>query len=235
MKKINLSIQKPCSENWSGFTPTRHGGFCSSCSREVIDFTSMSDEELLSFLSNRPSGVCGRFRSAQLTTYVQRPAVHTGWPAFRTGVVALFLGLVSLPSIGYAHDRIRVRTDQVHVVSDLTYLPKDSTLTVRGTVKAEDGEVLPGTSVILKGSEVGTVTDGEGRFEFPRKLKVGDVLVFSYIGMAPVEFRVDKNAVDPVSIGMIMEYVLMGDVSVDVVYERPSFFKRVWSRVTNRF
>ncbi|WP_276372697.1 hypothetical protein [Chryseolinea sp. H1M3-3] len=45
MKKIiQIAVPKPCHEKWSSFTKTTNGGFCGSCQKEVIDFTSWSDE-----------------------------------------------------------------------------------------------------------------------------------------------------------------------------------------------
>lgn len=54
-------------------------------------------------------------------------------------------------------------------------------LTIKGMVSNEDGP-LPGANITLDGTRVGTVTDNEGKFTFPKKLKTGDVLVFSYLG-----------------------------------------------------
>jgi len=52
---------------------------------------------------------------------------------------------------------------------------------IKGLVSNEDGP-LPGANITLDGTRVGTVTDDEGKFTFPKKLKTGDVLVFSYLG-----------------------------------------------------
>ncbi|WP_138434911.1 carboxypeptidase-like regulatory domain-containing protein [Winogradskyella algicola] len=53
--------------------------------------------------------------------------------------------------------------------------------TIKGLVSNEDGP-LPGANITLDGTIVGAVTDDEGKFTFPKKLKTGDVLVFSYLG-----------------------------------------------------
>ena len=52
---------------------------------------------------------------------------------------------------------------------------------IKGLVSNEDGP-LPGANITLDGTRVGAVTDDEGKFTFPKKLKTGDVLVFSYLG-----------------------------------------------------
>ncbi|AKD56700.1 SusC/RagA family TonB-linked outer membrane protein [Spirosoma radiotolerans] len=70
----------------------------------------------------------------------------------------------------------------------------DRTLT--GRVTDEKDEALPGVSVILKGSQRGTVTDADGRY----KLDVpdnGSTLVFSFVGYLSQEVRIgNQTAVD---------------------------------------
>ena len=72
MQNINLmelSIKKPCHENWSEMTPNAHGAFCGKCVKTVIDFSSRSLEEIKTFFSTRgEQKVCGRFEESQLTT-----------------------------------------------------------------------------------------------------------------------------------------------------------------------
>ncbi|TNE79464.1 MAG: energy transducer TonB [Bacteroidetes bacterium] len=56
-------IQKPCSENWEKMSPAEQGRHCAKCSLTVLDFTSMSDNEVLNVLHNRQGQrTCGRIR-----------------------------------------------------------------------------------------------------------------------------------------------------------------------------
>lgn len=61
--------------------------------------------------------------------------------------------------------------------------------TLSGTVVGEDKVALPGVSVVVKGTVVGTVTDINGNFnvKVPTDAKI---LVFSFIGMKPVEVEI---------------------------------------------
>jgi hypothetical protein len=52
MKKIAISIPKPCSEKWTEMEVAEEGRFCQSCEKTVIDFTKFSDKELLAFFLN---------------------------------------------------------------------------------------------------------------------------------------------------------------------------------------
>ncbi len=63
--------------------------------------------------------------------------------------------------------------------------------TVSGTVTDDSGG-LPGVSVLIKGTTKGTDTDFDGKYSI--KVKVGDVLVFSYLGYKTVERIVGVNS-----------------------------------------
>ena len=60
---------------------------------------------------------------------------------------------------------------------------------VSGTIKDSKGITLPGVSVVVKGTTIGTVTNAEGSYQ----LRVPDgaqTLVFSFVGMKPQEIEV---------------------------------------------
>lgn len=44
-----LSIPEPCHENWNEMLPLEKGAFCATCSKAVIDFTNLSDEEVRNY------------------------------------------------------------------------------------------------------------------------------------------------------------------------------------------
>lgn len=68
MKKMRIAIENPCHEDWQGMPPEAQGRFCSACEKTVIDFSVMSDAEILHYFSQpRTEKVCGRFRSEQLS------------------------------------------------------------------------------------------------------------------------------------------------------------------------
>jgi len=67
--------------------------------------------------------------------------------------------------------------------------------TVTGTVKAADGSLLPGLSIVVKGTTVGTTTNPDGKYtiEVPNDA----TLLFSFIGFEPQEIVVaGKSVID---------------------------------------
>ncbi len=67
---------------------------------------------------------------------------------------------------------------------------------IRGTVSDEKGASLPGVSILVKGTQGGTITDSDGRFD----IDVPDgsaVLVFSFVGYVSQEVVVgSRNRID---------------------------------------
>jgi TonB-linked SusC/RagA family outer membrane protein len=67
-------------------------------------------------------------------------------------------------------------------------------ITVSGTVKDENGNPLPGVSVLVKGTSVGTIADADGKFSI--NVPSGEsILVFSFIGYILKEVPVNGQTV----------------------------------------
>jgi TonB-linked SusC/RagA family outer membrane protein len=72
--------------------------------------------------------------------------------------------------------------------------------TVTGKVTSVDGSGLPGVSVLLKGTAVGTSTDADGNYAINATDAPGGTLVFSFIGYATQEIPVQNQTVINVSL-----------------------------------
>ncbi len=64
--------------------------------------------------------------------------------------------------------------------------------TISGIVSDENGQPLPGATVLVKGTTTGTQTDFDGKYSI--HAKVGDTLTFAYVGYASQEVKI-KSAV----------------------------------------
>lgn len=66
---MEISIKKPCHENWDEMTPNEQGAFCGKCVKTVVDFSTKSLEEIKQFfVGKQDEKVCGRFEKTQLTS-----------------------------------------------------------------------------------------------------------------------------------------------------------------------
>lgn len=66
-KTMKIKIEKPCHEDWSTMTSEAQGKFCNACEKSVVDFSIMSDAQILNYFSQPKSQkVCGRFNADQV-------------------------------------------------------------------------------------------------------------------------------------------------------------------------
>lgn len=85
--------------------------------------------------------------------------------------------------------------DNIIVVKPRMEEPKDDSKILRGTVVDEKGDPLPGVTVIIQGTQTGTITDADGKYII--KVNPEDALNFSFIGMKTYLVMVeDKERLD---------------------------------------
>lgn len=73
----------------------------------------------------------------------------------------------------------------------------------------EDNTSLAGVNIYLKNTSIGVATDSNGQFTFPRLLNTGDVIVFSFLGLEKVEYKVPASNPGFVEIRMHYESILI--------------------------
>ncbi len=238
MKPLSLNIPKPCTEKWINFLPTSTGGFCSSCSKVVTDFTAMNDEQIITLLSSSSNQVCGRFKPDQLKIYIgaQTMNIRPGFTLLRAGVIGLFILLISKPANArMIHEKStsEIIYNSSECVEEHSTLNQETIIT--GIVKDKlDNSAILGVNVLIKGRTEGTVTDANGHFELRAYVNEGDVLVFTFIGYEPKEYKVPKgiSEVLEVNVELYMDVTIMGEVGVSDVYqENPSGVKAIWNKM----
>jgi hypothetical protein len=71
-----LSIPEPCHENWATMHPSEKGKFCDLCQKEVIDFTTWTDDAVIQYFELNPQQICGRLAENQLVRINQILTTH---------------------------------------------------------------------------------------------------------------------------------------------------------------
>jgi hypothetical protein len=210
--KIQISILKPCGENWETMTLAEKGKFCASCQKKVIDFTSFSDREIVKYY-NQNSQVCGRFTTEQLNRNLVLPKEKGSiWMIAASSILA-FLGLGN--QTAKAQEVVKMEqteekiTDEKNNQTQENKTKTNKTAIVSGIVT--DGKIpIPGVYVSVKNSKRQTYTDLHGNYTI--EAKKGAVLVFSYIGFKSVEKKVSTNS--KVNIAMKEEVMILGEVTI---------------------
>src|SRR5438270_167437 len=84
--------------------------------------------------------------------------------------------------------------------------------TITGTVTSkDDGLPVPGVSVIIKGTRIGTQTYGNGKFSISVPSK-GATLVFTFIGFAKTEVPIGSG--DVMNVSLANDYKQLNEVVV---------------------
>lgn len=91
-------------------------------------------------------------------------------------------------------------------------------VTVRGTVRGEDGGPVTGATVVVKGTQIGTATDIDGGFTLRVANPQGAVFVFSFIGKQTLEIPYAGS--DVIDVTMIDETSEIDAVVVNGIFER---------------
>ena len=103
-----------------------------------------------------------------------------------------FLGLQLVVYGKEIHERIvmpMVNASLADNIAHATSLFEQRTIT--GSVKADDDTPLPGASVLIKGTSIGTTTDFDGNFSL--QAQTGEILVVSYLGYKRKEIRIGNE------------------------------------------
>lgn len=227
--KYIITIPEPCNENWDAMTPTEKGRFCSSCEKEVLDFTNTSNYSLAGLLDKNEK-ICGRFRASQLNKELNS---NKNTRIQRTGLVFGIGSLLSLCTPVVAQENPKPIELPIKVGKPLILKGNNSELNpskIQGTVIDQDDMPLPGASIIIQGTTIGAQTDFDGNFhlDVPKDaFESNKKLVISYIGFETKEICLNK--LEPkirLELTLPMTEVFLGGM---VVVKKRNIFNRIAS------
>jgi len=221
-KKFQLQIPEPCHENWNKMAPGDKGRFCGSCQKTVVDFTEMSDMQLVAFFKKPSTGsVCGRFYNDQLDRDYGIPKKRLPWlKYFFQFSIPVFLTSLKAQSQGNLVIKDRNTTTISSCPKELTGRVGGVALVVdqkkfSGRVIDENGVGIPFASVFIKGTEEGTASDSTGFFELTTKAHEKKIiLVASCVGYTSVEKQITNAKENSADIILVTNSTLNGEVVV---------------------
>jgi hypothetical protein len=197
-----LKIESPCSQNWASMQTNANGKYCLQCSKNVLDFTKLSDKEILQVIQKQPGKTCGRFDTTQLNRILTVHSDRTVGPwanKWLAGILML-LSIKHTNASGSFHKESKISVfDQSKTRHPLPVgNPSDSLKNIfSGTiVDVQTKEVLVFATVRIKNTNTGVTTNIDGKFTLkvpPGSLTDSLVLEISYIGYYTKFYTVQKN------------------------------------------
>jgi hypothetical protein len=229
-----LKISEPCNQDWNKMTILEQHKFCSKCQKKIFDFTDYKKEDILKIL-NTNKNVCGRLDQSQLKkNYFSNNTKNSS--IFK---LVLFFSLGTV--IGFAEPIIakpkehKVEQTEIDKWQSVLPIKESDSINIKGTVLDPEGLELPGVNISIKGTDIQTKTDFDGKYSITipkEKLKEKNYLVFSFIGFEVQEYRFyEKNRY--INIKMEEDTVFIGEVVIirrnNIFYKVGNFFRNLFS------
>jgi hypothetical protein len=134
-----IDIPDPCRQSWHDMKATAEGRYCNSCEKTVIDFTVMTNKEIITFLASR-SNICGRLYSSQMESI--NTSVRSNKNSFSGKTLIAAISLISVFNQVKAESKIIQAVEQ-RANSDIHKRPTHKTLHGRCLTSAQIHDELP--------------------------------------------------------------------------------------------
>lgn len=224
--RLQLNIADPCHESWNDMTPQQQGRFCGSCQKVVVDFSVMTDKEILDYFSTATQHVCGRLATDQLNKEL-KPAEHKrrfSWAYVWNLLLATFLitetnaqvkpKKPAISRVAKPHNPTIIKVPpKPNVVEDKELIVMGGigfgmkieeppvTAAVNGTViDAETNLPVPGASIRISETTNGTAADAGGRFSWRFDKKQPTVIEITAIGYEKQVMTISESTQWPVQV-----------------------------------
>lgn len=235
---FSVSIPEPCHERWSEMTPAEQGRFCHSCQHQVIDFSKMTDAQIVSFLSKQQGRVCGKMQNFQMNRNLLPPKVETisMWQKMVAFVVFLFSFGTLKAQETTAQEPI-AETVLTHSIPPEQKADSSQMklITIRGKiVDKTDKEPIFTARVIVVGTEAKALTDFDGQFSFTIARHVNDTSEITlHVRYLSAETRItitnpgeeviielDLEIIESISVGIIIQAPVDFDFGTTIRFDR---------------
>ena len=169
MHNKNIGIPETCSQSWQKMTTVENGRHCEQCNKNVIDFTVMSNAEIITHLATK-NNICGRINQLQLDQ-LNDSLADKNKRRFKWDHFVAIVYVISLFIFSKAYTKTKpVYTTEQAAVKKRDFNNTDTIYkTIKGKIVIDDyhGELLE-INIHVRGTKVNGVADKKGRF----KLKV---------------------------------------------------------------
>jgi hypothetical protein len=168
---VQLNIDTPCHENWAAMTPTDEGRFCQACTKQVVDFSILTDQQILHFLSKANGNICGRMGNDQLQRplipVAEQPKAKWWWALLMPLLMVFDRAAAQKKPLLIKQGEVAMRPVDTSRTCHDKVAPAIATAhyTISGTVTDEKGTPVAGATVRAEEWGRGTITDDKGAYK----------------------------------------------------------------------
>ncbi len=217
-----------CQQKWSEMDPAQDGRYCSACSKIVIDFTTMNDEQIIKYLEyQKKTNLCARLSNEQMerVNYILQKT-----PQSNKYLVTLLFSFLLYSNI-FAQDK------PYRINNTITSSHVDS-IVISGKLESLN-DVVPFASITVSNSSMNTFSGLDGKFEIhlSKDQVVNQNLEISYVGYGNISIPIIE--IENKDIGITMNeklLILDGIVVVGGICSVPTPpLKRLWWKIRSWF
>lgn len=224
-----------CSQQWEAMEPVSGGRYCQGCQKEVIDFTQLSNQEILDYFEQKSKvKTCGHFSEEQLKQLNKslkqppRTPLHQSLSTLALGT--LLTASSCQTSKGISHANCKNHKSHYEIVDKFIDKKDTTSAEIIGTIISEDNEPLSDVFIQIGETNIGAVSDLDGEFKLvvTTDLMQAKVLTTNYVGFERLKINLDEVTDKKIKITLVDDPNLL---TGEVVVVRPSFPKRIWQRI----
>lgn len=206
-KKIQISIPQPCNEGWENMLPEEKGRFCLTCQKSLIDFSILTDSQVISILEKSNGKVCGRFSKDQLNKVLEEENLYSQNRLLKiAGFLFPFLIFNSTyaksinSTFGITQIEKKIQNEESKT-EKMDHTPTDSMKFISLIVQDFDtGEFLSFVNIYIDSSKTPiAITDIDGRAKFQVSssanfIRIQSIGYFTLVeNILPIDFNYELN------------------------------------------
>lgn len=183
--RLRITIENPCNKiDWTSMSDYERGKFCSICSRGVVDFSKMTDGEIVNYLNRSEEAICARLNKSQMSRVLEinKPNKINHW-----NKIAATFALMTFTTVASANNVLdnglkmelsineSIEDKKKYIVKNQSNdsIPK----IIKGKVIEEGWDHPVQTTVFVMGTKIKVETDSLGNFEIliPKKYRKEEI------------------------------------------------------------
>lgn len=167
MSQIRIELPKACQQDFDVMPRTESGRYCALCERTIIDFTLLSDDEFIEYLSSHQFKIsCGIFRRDQLN---RSYALEKNRPFFRFPSINKWMAAFLLLPLHLPQGIAQTQKHSTHQIFNKA--KRDTLIHLQGKLLTNDStsgiahieiKLLDSNQLVLQTTQ----TDRSGKFAF---------------------------------------------------------------------
>lgn len=173
-KEYHLTIKNPCQKiDWRVMQKTESGKFCDLCSKNVVDFSILSDDAIIKIIEDPLRDICAKMSPLQTNRVLNNSSQRKNFHLSKTITTLLLLGSVKS---SFANEIKNTPVNHTLLVESLYNKDTKKHVTIKydslkntisGTLIEEyTDEILNYTQIFIKDTNIYTETDSLGNFTF---------------------------------------------------------------------